>query len=160
MTYPPLVSHLALKLKTQGTIERIMSPTVEVQVTWLNQVSWQPFSFPQILYLKLELLMLKEEKELWMKFDPSLSACCCCSVAKSCLTLCDLMDCSMSGSSVLHYLQDFSQIHVHWISDATFPSTKVFSNESALYIRWPKYWSFKLWEEESINSRYWKSIWK
>lgn len=64
MTYPPLVSHLALKLKTQGTTERIMSPMVEVQVTWLNQVSWQPFSFPQILYLKLELLMLKEEKEL------------------------------------------------------------------------------------------------
>ena len=152
MTYPPLVSHLALKLKTQGTTERIMSPTVEVQVTWLNQVSWQPFSFPQILYLKLELLMLKEEKELWMKFDPSLSACCCCSVAKSCLTLCDLMDCSMSGSSVLHYLQEFAQTHIHWVSDIIQPSCplsppspsvlnisqrRVFSSVFPLHIKWP-----------------------
>ena len=42
----------------------------------------------------------------------------CCSVAKSCLTLCDLMDCSMLGSSVLHCLSEFAQIHVHWVGDA------------------------------------------
>ena len=36
----------------------------------------------------------------------------CCSVAKSPLTLCDLMDCSLPGFSVLHYLPDFAQIHV------------------------------------------------
>ena len=99
-----------------------MSPTVEVQVTWLNQVPWQPSSFPQILYLKLELLMLREEKKLWMKFGPSLSTCCCCSVTKSCLTLCDLMDCSMPGSSVLHYLWEFAQTHIHWVSDVIQPS--------------------------------------
>ena len=45
-----------------------------------------------------------------------------CSVAKSCLTLCDPMDCSMPGSSVLHYLPEFAQIHVHWVSDANYPS--------------------------------------
>jgi len=38
--------------------------------------------------------------------------CWCCSVAKSCPTLCDLMDCSMPGSSVLYYLPEFAQIHV------------------------------------------------
>ena len=37
----------------------------------------------------------------------------CCSVTKSCPTLCDLMDCSMPGFSVLHYLPEFAQIHVH-----------------------------------------------
>ena len=37
----------------------------------------------------------------------------CCSVAQSCLTLCDLMDCSMPGSSVLHYVLEFAQTHVH-----------------------------------------------
>ena len=43
---------------------------------------------------------------------------CCRSVAKLCLTLCDPMDCSTPGSSVLHCLLGFAQIHVFWISDA------------------------------------------
>ena len=87
-----------------------------------------------------------------------LTACCCCfSAAKSCLTLCNPMDCSMPGSSVFHCLTVCSN-HVRWISDAIepshplpppfpllspiFPSIRVFSGESALRIRWPKYWSF------------------
>ena len=36
-----------------------------------------------------------------------------CSVAKWCLTLCDPMDCSLPGSSVLHYLPVFAHVHVH-----------------------------------------------
>ena len=39
--------------------------------------------------------------------------CCCCSVTKSCLTLCNPMDCDTPGSSVLHYLLEFAQIHFH-----------------------------------------------
>ena len=39
--------------------------------------------------------------------------CYCCSVAKSCPTLCNPMDCSTPGSSVLHYLLEFAQMHVH-----------------------------------------------
>ena len=42
----------------------------------------------------------------------------CCSFAKSWLTLCDPMDCNTPGSSVLHYLLEFAQIHVPWVSDA------------------------------------------
>ena len=38
----------------------------------------------------------------------------CCSVAKSCLTLCDPMDCSTPGYSV-HYLPEFIQLYVHWV---------------------------------------------
>ena len=38
----------------------------------------------------------------------------CCSVAKSCPTLCSPMDCSTPGFSVLHYLPEFAQTHVHW----------------------------------------------
>ena len=82
---------------------------------------------------------------------------CSCLVTKSCPTLCDPMDCSTVGSLVLHYLPVFAQIHVHWVSDAIwsshplwpllllpsmFPSIRVFSNELALCIRWPKYCSF------------------
>ena len=48
--------------------------------------------------------------------------CCYCSITKSCPTLCNPMDCSMPGSSVLHYLQEFAQIHVHCVHDAIQPS--------------------------------------
>ena len=49
---------------------------------------------------------------------------CCCSysVTKPCPTLCDPMDWSMPGSPVLHYLPEFAQIHVLWVSDAIQPS--------------------------------------
>ena len=67
------------------------------------------------------------------------------------------MDCSMPGFPVHHHLPEFTQTHVHWVSDAIqpscplhpllllpsiFPSIRVFSNESVLHIRWAKYWSF------------------
>ena len=58
---------------------------------------------------------------------PSINCSCCCSVAKSCLTLCDPMDCSTPGSSVLHCLLEFAQIHVHWVSDAIPSSAAPFS---------------------------------
>ena len=45
-------------------------------------------------------------------------AICCCLVAKSCPILCHPMDCSTPGFSVLHYLSEFAQIHVHRVSDA------------------------------------------
>ena len=82
---------------------------------------------------------------------------CCCSVAESRLTLCDPMNCSTPGFPVLHSLLELAQTHVHWVSDAiqtshlllppsplalNFPTIRVFSNEPALHIRWPKYCSF------------------
>ena len=42
----------------------------------------------------------------------------CCSVAKSCLTLCDPMDCSKPGFPILHHLPELAQTHVHWVDDA------------------------------------------
>ena len=44
------------------------------------------------------------------------------SVAKSCLTLCDPMDCSTAGFLVLHHHPEFAQTHLHWVSDAIQPS--------------------------------------
>ena len=46
----------------------------------------------------------------------------CCSATQSCLTLFDLMGCSTPSYSVLHYLPEFAQTHVHWVSDAIQPS--------------------------------------
>ena len=71
--------------------------------------------------------------------------------------LCDPMDCSMPGLPVYHQLLELTQTHVHWVGYAIqpshplssplllppiFPSIRVFSNETVLHIRWPKYWSF------------------
>ena len=67
------------------------------------------------------------------------------------------MNHSTPGLPVHHQLLESTQTHVHWVSDAIqpshplssplplpsiFPSIRVFSNDSALRIRWPKYWSF------------------
>ena len=41
----------------------------------------------------------------------------CCSVAKSCLTVCNPMDCSTPDFIVLHYLPELAQTHVHWVDD-------------------------------------------
>ena len=72
------------------------------------------------------------------------------SVAQSCPTLCGPMNCSTPGLPVNHQLPEFTQTHVHRVSDAikpshplsSPPSIRIFSNESALHMRWPKYWSF------------------
>ena len=80
------------------------------------------------------------------------------SVQFSCLVMsnCDPMDCSRSGLPVHHQLLEFTQTHIHWVSDTIKPPhplsspslpsfnlspIRVFSNESALCIRWPKDWS-------------------
>ena len=53
---------------------------------------------------------------------PSLHGkCCCCSVTKSCPTLYDPINCSMSGYPVLHYVPEFAQTHIHWVVDARQP---------------------------------------
>ena len=44
------------------------------------------------------------------------------SVTRSCLTLCDPMDCSTPGLPVHHQLPELTQTHVHWVSDAIQPS--------------------------------------
>ena len=82
---------------------------------------------------------------------------CCCSLIKSCLTLCDPMFCSTPGFAVLHYLQCLLKLKPiesvmpsnHLILccpllllPSIFPSIRVFFNESVFRIRWPKYWSF------------------
>ena len=54
-------------------------------------------------------------------YNPHLVGCCC-SVTKLCPILCNPMHCSTPGFPVLHYLPEFCQTHVHWVSDAIQPS--------------------------------------
>ena len=49
------------------------------------------------------------------------------SVPQSCLTLCDPMNCNMPGLPVYHQLPEFTQTHVHWVSDAIQPSHPLLS---------------------------------
>ena len=55
-----------------------------------------------------------------------------CSLTKSCLTLCNPMDCSTPGFPVHHQLLEFIQTHVHWVSDAIQPSHPVIPFSSRL----------------------------
>ena len=79
------------------------------------------------------------------------------SVAQSCLTFCEPMNRSTPGLPVHHQLPEFTQTHVHRVSDAIQPfhplsspsppapnpsQHQSLSNESTLRMRWPKYWSF------------------
>ena len=79
------------------------------------------------------------------------------SVAQSCPTLCDPMGCSTPGFPVHCQLLELAQTHVHRVGDAIqpshplssllllpliFPTIRVFSIESVLCMKWPKYWSF------------------
>ena len=80
-------------------------------------------------------------------------------VQSLCLILCDPMDCRAPGYSVLHYFprllkfmfiesvipsSHFIFCHPLLLLPSIFPSVMVFSKESALHIRWPKYWSFSI----------------
>ena len=79
------------------------------------------------------------------------------SVAQSCPTLCNPMNCSTPGLPVHHHLPEFTQIHIHRVGDTIShlilccpllllppipPNIRIFPSESTLRMRWPKYWSF------------------
>ena len=96
----------------------------------------------------VQLVKFRRQCLYWVQFS---------SVAQSCPTLCNPMNCSTPGLLVHHQLPEFTQTHSiesvmpsnHLILcrpllllPSTFPSIRVFSNESALPIRWQKYWSF------------------
>ena len=89
--------------------------------------------------------------------SPSFSSVQLSSVTQSCPTLCDPKNCSMPGLPVYHQLPESTlPMSIESVMPSNhpilcrsllllpsiFPSIRVFSNESALHIRWPKYWSF------------------
>ena len=89
----------------------------------------------------------------WLLIDSSLPGWCL--VAKSCPALWDPMNCSIPGFPVLHYLLNLLKLmsvesimpsnhlicHPFLLLPSIFPSIRAFSKESAVCIRWPKYWA-------------------
>ena len=95
------------------------------------------------------------------------------SVAQSCPTLCDPMNHSTPGLPVHHQLPEFTQTHVHWISDAFShlilccpllllppvpPRIRVFANESTLRMRWQKYWVSASAPDLPMNTQDWSPL--
>ena len=98
-----------------------------------------------------------KEREVFLFQKQKIGGGCCCSVAKSCPALYTPVDCSMPGflsftiSWSLLKLRSIQLVmssnhlilyHPLFFLPSIFPSIRVFSNELALCIRWPKYWSF------------------
>ena len=124
LTAAPLASQLHL------TLEALCWPPCLQWPSLINLLGWPP----QFLKYWLSLT-----------FSVPLS-----SVTQLCPTLCILMDCSTLGFPVHHQLSEFTQTHVHWVSDtiqlshpllspSPAPNPSLFSNESTLRMRWPKY---------------------
>ena len=106
---------------------------------------------------------------------PTGKSCCSCSGATSCPTLCDPMDAACQASLFFTTSRSLPKLlsvesvmpSNHLILcrpllllPSVFPRIRVFSNESALFIRWPKYWSFSLsispsHEYSGLISFYW-----
>ena len=149
-----LVSSWTGGLKQQKFIVQSLDRwEIQDQGTGRSGVHWGPSFWFSDSYLIVSSHDMEAERA-----SSSVSFCCRCSVAQSCLTLCDPMVCSTPAFPVLHYLPEFDHIHACWVSDAInhlilchplvslpsiFSSIKVFSNESTLRIRWPKYLSFR-----------------
>ena len=113
---------------------------------------------------KLKFLVSSDPRQLSQSQDPIKSILLqFSSVTWSCPPLCNPMECSMPVFPVHHQLPELAHTHVHQVRDAIqpshplspscllphlillpsiFPNIRVFSKESVLHIRWPKYWSY------------------
>ena len=115
----------------------ISSSSGSSQTQYQTQVSWVSWTGMRILYcwateeFPMKRTVVSKFENLGQAIDGSLGQRvgnlfsvirCCCSVAKSCPTLCYFMNCSTPGFPVLHYLSEFAQTHVHWVGDAIQPS--------------------------------------
>ena len=126
-----------------------------------KKIHGSQYKFLKIMYTKVYILtkhFLLPYTKLICNSDNKALLSGCCWLLLSCLTLCDPMNCSTPSFPVLHYLPEFAETHVHWVSDAirsshplpppspralNLPSIEFFSMR-ALSIRWPKYWGFSI----------------
>ena len=136
---------------------------------FVHVVSWPltslfPSCFRCLLFLQArqpfrEGIFVVSIQVSWLYSRCQMSLSCCCSVAQSCLILCDPMDHSTPGFPVLHHFLELLKLvsiesvmpfnylilfHPLLLLPSVLPSIKVFSSELTLRIRWPEYWSFSI----------------
>ena len=123
-----------------------------MQETWVRPLGWEdPLKEDMATHSSILARRIP-----WTEEPGGLQSCCFI-VTMSCPTLCDPMDCSTLGFPVLHHLSEFTQTlstESVMLSNcltcsfslpflpSVFPRFRVFSSESALCTRWPKYWNF------------------
>ena len=140
----------APSLRTYLLVQEFLLPKLHFQGPWkLHRADdWTPLALSFFIF---KTCTEKSAERIQKSFR---------SVAQSCPTLCDPMDCSMPGLPVHHQLQGglFKLMSIELVMPSNhlilccpllllpsvFPSIIILSNESALCIRWPKYWSFSL----------------
>ena len=95
---PSAIRSLSQRDPVNSSVRSLLFVGLETSpCAWSDSFSWNPKSLQMTYTVCLPLYP------------------CYCSVSKSCLTLCNPMDCSMPGSPVLHYLWEYARIHVHWV---------------------------------------------
>ena len=114
-------------------------------ITLIYQI--YPFIYNDLRYGTLASIHLFTQLCDWV-FCSRYCPCWFCSVTQSCLNLCDPIDCSTPGIPIQHLpklaIQPFHSLSFPLFLPSIFPTIRVFSNELALCIMWPKYWSFSM----------------
>ena len=125
---------------------------VALSNTTKGHVNWHRLSFFCTIFLESKIAKGIRCHQMYMQYDQFSSV-----RSLSRVQLYDPINCSTPGLPVHHQLPEFTQTHVHRVGDASShlilgrplfllppipPSSRVFSNESTLHMRWPKYWSF------------------
>ena len=88
-------------------------------------------------------------------FMKCIFCCCYCSLAQSCLTICDPMSGSMPDFPIFHYHPEFAQTHVHWVSDVIQPSHPLL-HASPLALNLSQIQSFPIiWLFNQVAREYW-----
>ena len=100
---------------------RLLCPSLSLQILHTSMRKKTPWFVFVVAYMNLTFLHYSlVGYPPRVSFFPAFS--CCFSVTKSCLTLCNPMDCSTPVFPVLHHLLEVAQTHVHWVTDAIQPS--------------------------------------
>ena len=129
-----LLNHFFFFIFTRSVIQQIKNRLKIMKTLWLQ---WN-FSMQTLIYKNLRIysrnyfLLLfcswsNLELKLYTSSNEETKVSQLSSVAQSCLTLCDPMDCGNPGLPVHHQLPEFTKTHVHWVCDAIEPSHPLLS---------------------------------
>ena len=130
------IPHLRKSCQSTKTQDLTWSP----KATWkfLNEENWSSWE-------KYPLSALRSEECVAQKWNPEGPSVQFSSVAQLCLTLCNPMNRSTPGLPVHHQLPEFTQTHVHWVSDVIQPSHSLSSSPSPPTFNLPQHQGLFKW---------------
>ena len=123
----PLSKEFSLYSSTTYACLELLVTKDNQRAEWPHKHEGVPPKVHCVLKMLLLVIMRLRSSRWW-----SCQISCCCSV-KLCPTICNSMDCSMPHLPVPHHLQEFVQVHVHWIGDAIQPSHPLPSSSPSVF---------------------------